>query len=62
MPEREEGVQEVLARYLGLISTSPDLLSLLYDADMLPEQTVTYRGAVCVAAVCEAYMLGLEHE
>lgn len=54
-----EGAGEALKPYISLINSTPDLLSLLYDADMLPEQTVTMRGAVSVAAVCEAYQAGL---
>ena len=53
-----EKVKLILSTYLALINRTPDLLSLLYDADMLPEQTVTVRGAISVAAVCEAYQAG----
>lgn len=54
----EEAAQRILKGYLKIINDTPALLSLLYDADMLPEQTVTVRGAVSVAAVCEAYRAG----
>ena len=55
-----ERVAEILRPYRGLISGTPALLSLLYDADMLPEQTVTVHGAITVAAVCEAYRAGIK--
>lgn len=51
-------VRSILQPYLQMINETPDLLSLLYDVDMLPEQTVTVRGAVAVSAVCEAYRMG----
>ncbi len=51
-------VQEILKPYLPIINGMPDLLSLLYDADMLPEQTVTIHGAITVAAVVEAFYIG----
>lgn len=45
--------------YRAFISATPALLSLLYDADLLPEQIVSMRGAVSLAAVCEAYKIGI---
>lgn len=51
----EDAVAKILAPYLPTINSTPDLLSILYDADLMPEQTVTVRGAICVVAVCEAY-------
>ncbi len=58
MPEREEGVTELLKPYLLFISSRPGLLSLLYDVDMLPEQTVTYAGAMRLAALCSVWKAG----
>ena len=55
-----ERVAEILRPYRGLISGTPTLLSLLYDADLLPEQIVSIRGAIAVAAVCEAYRAGIK--
>tara|TARA_R110000868_G_C10359615_1_gene717183 strand:- start:214 stop:414 length:201 start_codon:yes stop_codon:yes gene_type:complete len=55
-------VEQILKPYLTLINETPFLLSLLYDVDMLPEQTVTVRGAIGVAAVCEAYKGGRNNE
>lgn len=57
-PRDEENAQRLLKDYRRFISSTPALQSLLYDADMLPEQTVTVRGAVSVAAVCEAFRAG----
>ena len=59
-PREPEKVDVILADYRSLINSTPALLSLLYDANMLPEQTVTVRGAISVAAVCEAYKAGKE--
>ena len=55
----EEQAQAALASYRARISAQPVLLSLLYDADMLPEQIVTMRGAMSVAAVVVAFEEGL---
>lgn len=58
----EQSVQKLLATYRSTISNTPALLSLLYDADLLPEQIVTMRGAISMAAVVEAYNLGTQNE
>lgn len=55
MKECEEGVAEILKPYLPLIRGTPLLTSLLYDIDMLPEQTVTRQGAIRLAGLCEAW-------
>lgn len=57
-PEREEGVDEVILPYAKFISARPELLSLLYDIDMLPEQCVTRVGAVRLAGLCEVWRRG----
>lgn len=54
----EEKVSEILSSYHSLINNTPALQSLLYDLNMLPEQTVTIEGAVMVAGICEAYKAG----
>lgn len=59
---REEGVYAVLQKYRAFISDRPMLTSLLYDIDMLPEQTVTYAGAVRLAGLCEVWRKGENHE
>ena len=53
--EREDGVDEVLSNYARFINERPELLSLLYDIDMLPEQCVSYAGAVRMAGLCEVW-------
>ncbi len=60
MTEEEQRVTAILRPYRDKIGRTPALLSLLYDADMLPEQIITTRGAISVAAVVTAYELGLE--
>lgn len=55
----EDGVEEILAAYRKRINETPALLSLLYDADLLPEQIVSMRGAKSMAAVVEAYDAGV---
>ena len=56
--EREEGVDEFLSQYTGFINDRPDLLSLLYDIDMLPEQTMTRVGALRLAGICQVWLDG----
>ena len=56
--DRESGVDEILGGYLKQINDTPALISLLYDADMLPEQIISVRGAISVAAVVTAYNAG----
>lgn len=51
-------IDDVLAHYTPLVNDTPALLSILYDTDLLPEQITDIRGAVCLAAVCEAYQAG----
>lgn len=51
-------VETIISHYRSTVSNSPELLSLLYDADLLPEQIITVRGALSMAAVVEAYKLG----
>lgn len=53
--DREAGVDEILKEYSGYINEHPELVSVLYDIDMLPEQTTTYPGALRVAAFCEVW-------
>lgn len=59
MTDEEKQAQEALSSYRARISAHPVLLSLLYDADMLPEQIVTMRGARSVAAVVVAFEEGM---
>ena len=57
--QEKKAAQDMVAKYCRQINETPALLSLLYDADLLPEQIVTMRGAVSMAAVCIAYNEGL---
>lgn len=58
MSDRDPEVGRMLLPYYERINGTPALISLLYDADMLPEQTTTRRGAIAIAAVVEAYEAG----
>ena len=59
---REPGVDKALALYtVRLKRAGPPLISLLYDADLLPEQIVSMRGAISLAAVVEAFELGQQN-
>jgi hypothetical protein len=51
-------VFEIVGGYRAFISERPDLLSLLYDINMLPEQTLTVQGAIRLAAFCEVWKKG----
>lgn len=57
---REDGVCEIVMRYAKFISARPALLSLLYDINMLPEQTMTRDGAIRLAGLCEVWKKGEE--
>ena len=61
---REDGVDEIVAPYLKQIRETPELLSLLYDIDLLPEQIVYRVNAVRMVAVClvfqKRYQQGVE--
>jgi len=54
----ETTVRSILQPYLQMINETPDLLSLLYDVNLLPEQCRSVNAAVAVSAVCEAYRMG----
>jgi len=56
--ETQQVVHGILQPYLQTINETPDLLSLLYDVNLLPEQCVSVNAAVAVSAVCEAYRMG----
>jgi hypothetical protein len=57
---REEGTTGIVSLYSAFINARPALISLLYDIDMLPEQTVTRVGARRLAAFCEVWKRGEE--
>lgn len=46
---------EITAPYRAYINSEPELMSILYDIDMLPEQTVSIIGAIRLAAFCEVW-------
>lgn len=50
-----DAAQKICAPYRQQINSTPALLSILYDIDMLPEQTVTVPGAIRMAAFCEVF-------
>lgn len=52
---RAPGVYDILKDYIKFINDRPELMSLLYDIDMLPEQTITHVGAVRLAGLCEVW-------
>jgi hypothetical protein len=60
MDTRENGVEDIIARYRAFINDRPRLLSLLYDINMLPEQTVSRQGAIRLAGLCEVWKSGEE--
>lgn len=51
-------VRSIMQPYLQLINETPDLLSLLYDVNLLPEQCNSINAAVAMSAICEAYRMG----
>lgn len=48
-------VDEIIRHYLTYINSRPELLSLLYDINMMPEQTTSEMGAIRLAAFCEVW-------
>lgn len=48
-------VDEIVRPYRAYISATPELMSLLYDIDMLPEQTISIVGAIRLTAFCEVW-------
>lgn len=55
---REEGADDILINYAKFINARPELLSLLYDINMLPEQTMNRAGALRLAGLCEVWRKG----
>jgi hypothetical protein len=51
----QDKVDEIIRPYLEMIRETPELMSLLYDIDMLPEQTVTIIGAIRLAGLCKVW-------
>ena len=59
MSDEEGRAQAFIAPYREEISNTPALLSLLYDANLLPEQITSIRSARALLAVMFAYRIGL---
>ncbi len=53
--DETKAAQEVTQRYRKQISDTPELLSLLYDIELMPEQIRLYVNALRMAAICEVY-------
>lgn len=51
-------VLKAVQNYAPIINDTPVLQSLLYDVDLLPEQIMSMREAICMAVVVEAYLAG----
>lgn len=58
-PSEEEikAATEAMAPYRKQVSDTPELLSLLYDIDLLPEQIRLYVNATRMVAICELFKL-----
>lgn len=54
-PEDEKWIATCVGPYRKMINETPELLSLLYDIDLLPEQIVLRVNAVRMAAFCEVF-------
>lgn len=55
MTEVEEHITEIVKPYRKQISETPELLSILYDIDLLPEQIKLPVNAIRMAAFCELF-------
>lgn len=51
-------VEGILAPHLQTINDNPELLSLLYDVNLLPEQCTSINSAVACAAITYAFRIG----
>ena len=51
-------IDMIISPFLELINSTPELLSLLYDLDIMPEQVASIRDALYLYTVCEAFRLG----
>jgi len=57
----EEFIDEVVQPRRKFINENPELLSVLYDIDLLPEQIKMPVNAVRMAAFCELYKRYLDN-
>ncbi len=53
--EREKGVAELVGSWSSFINDRPQLLSFLYDIDMMPEQIVSRNAANALDSICCIY-------
>ena len=44
--------------FLELVNSTPELLSLLFDLDLMPEQVHSIRDALYFYTICEAFRMG----
>lgn len=54
-PEDEKRIDEIVRPYRKFINETPELLSLLYDIDLLPEQIRLPVNAIRLVAFCEVW-------
>lgn len=57
----KKSAQDMTQLYRKYIRDNPELMSLLYDIDLLPEQIVLYINAIRMIAVCELFKM-TKHE
>jgi hypothetical protein len=55
--EQIKAAYEATQPYRKLINETPELLSLLYDIDLLPEQIRLYVNAMRMIAICELFKI-----
>jgi hypothetical protein len=54
-PEEIDAARQMTQPFREQVNSTPALLSLLYDLDLMPEQIVLPVNAVRMAAVCELF-------
>lgn len=58
MTQQASVINDILANYVEFINQRPQLISLLYDIDLLPEQIEGINDAIHLAALCDVWLLG----
>lgn len=58
LAQKERDMPDYSPRIISKINETPALLSLLYDANLLPEQINSEREYTCLQAVVMAYSAG----
>lgn len=51
----DEAAQEIVKPYREQVNSTPALLSVLYDVDLLPEQITKFANARRMVLVCECF-------